>query len=515
MKSFIKTCIGKGELDAYFGLLFDGLSKVLIAVGVLSGLLGIPKEFVFNRILPAIGISVFIGNFWYFFEAYKLSKKENRTNVTAQPFGIGAGQLFGFLYLIMAPVYWQTGDYELAFQVGLAACFIGGIIEIVGAFVAPTLKKFLPQSALLGNLAASAFIFLTIPCFIIVYQNPLIALVPMLVYFVFYFGKLNINIKVPIGLIVILIGTIISWSIGHNNFFNVVEETENVSLYLPKIAITDLISGLKNIKPYLPVIIPMQLGNFITTLQSLEVAAKEGDRYPVKLSMIADGATTIIASVFGSPFPTTVYYGHTTWKKVGAKSMYSLLVGITYVVLIFSGLIGIILAIIPYEVTVILLIVVGVDVSANIVKQSDDEYSIVFFIALIPVLIQYLENIISGILSSFSIELTKDSLVILGNSSIYYEGIKLIANGALLTSLLLAGTLAYIIKRDFFLSAVYALVLAITTFTGLTHGNELMLFPKESFSIGIIYLIFSVFLYVIYLRMKKLEIERRYYETKK
>ena len=33
--------------------------------------------------------------------------------MTAQPFGIGASQLTGWLYLIMGPVYWQTGDAEL------------------------------------------------------------------------------------------------------------------------------------------------------------------------------------------------------------------------------------------------------------------------------------------------------------------------------------------------------------------------------------------------------------------
>lgn len=63
----------------------------------------------------------FAGNLWYFYEARSLAKKENRQNVTAQPFGIGASQLTGWLYLIMGPVYWQTGDAELAFQIGLAA----------------------------------------------------------------------------------------------------------------------------------------------------------------------------------------------------------------------------------------------------------------------------------------------------------------------------------------------------------------------------------------------------------
>ncbi len=511
MKNFFASYYGKGELDAYFGVLFDGMSKVLIGTGVLIGVLGMPREFVFARILPAIAISVFLGNFWYFFEAYKLSKKENRTDVTAQPFGIGAGQLFGWLFLIMAPVYWNTQDYLLAWQVGLAGCFIGGIIEIVGAFIAPTLKKFLPRSALLGNLGASAFIWLTIPCFIIVFENPLISLLPLLLYLIFHFGKLSDIFKLPVGLIVILLGTLIGWITGHNNLATLQEETRHIAIYTPKLAISDLIEGMKNIQPYLPVIIPMQLGNFITTLQSIEVASKEGDKYPVKISMIADGMTTIIASLFGSPFPTTVYYGHTTWKHIGAKSLYSLLIGITYIFLIFTGLLGIVLAIIPYEVTVVLLIIVGIDVSANIVKDSSEEYSTIFFVALIPVLIQYVQNIIDGIFNALGIQLTEEVLNNLAGASVYYDGITLIANGALLTSLLLAGFMAYVTKKNFFLSSVYMFILALTTFIGLTHGTKLTLFSKESLILGITYAFCGIILFLLSFKYGTREDEMRQY----
>ncbi len=497
MVKTIKSAIGPGEVDAYIGVFFDGLSKVLIAVGILMGVFEFPREFVFNRILPAIALSVFLGNFWYFLEAYKLSKKENRTNVTAQPFGIGAGQLFAWLFLIMAPVFWETGDPYLAWQVGLAGCFIGGIIEVLGAFVAKPISKFLPRSALLGNLASSAFVWLTIPCTIIVYENPAIALLPLLIYLIAHFGRLTKGLKLPIGLIVVLLGTFVSWMIGNSSAEAVVVEAENLSFYYPRLAISDLFEGLKNIKPYLAIIIPIQLGNFITTLQSLKIAEKEGDKYPIKLSMIADGCTTIIASLFGSPFPTTVYYGHTTWKNLGARSAYSLAIGFSYLFLIFTGLIGIVLAIIPYEVTVILLIVVGVDVAKTIVKESSEEYSSVFFIALVPVLVQYIQNIVDGILSSFGIAITPETIATLGNASIYYNGISILANGALLTSLIFAGFIAYVIKKNYKHAAIYMFILSATTFTGLTHGTELSLFPEESLLVGIVYLTTSVILYLI------------------
>ena len=110
---------GKGDIDASIGIFFDGFSKILSATGILLFVFGMPADIVLGKIVPGIGLAIFAGNLWYFYEAWSLAKKEQRQDVTAQPFGIGASQLTGWLYLIIGPVYWQTGDGELAFQVGL------------------------------------------------------------------------------------------------------------------------------------------------------------------------------------------------------------------------------------------------------------------------------------------------------------------------------------------------------------------------------------------------------------
>lgn len=47
---------------------------------------------------------------------------------------------------------------------------------------------------------------------------------------------------------------------------------------------------------------------------------RAGDPYPVTESMVADGIGTIIASLFGSPFATVMYFGHPAYKKSGAKT---------------------------------------------------------------------------------------------------------------------------------------------------------------------------------------------------
>ena len=104
---------GKGDLDASIGIFYDGFSKILSATGIMLLVFGMPADIVLGKIVPGIGLAIFAGNLWYFYEAWALARQEKRQDVTAQPFGIGASQLTGWLYLIMGPVYWQTGDAEL------------------------------------------------------------------------------------------------------------------------------------------------------------------------------------------------------------------------------------------------------------------------------------------------------------------------------------------------------------------------------------------------------------------
>lgn len=47
-----------------------------------------------------------------------------------------------------------------------------------------------------------------------------------------------------------------------------------------------------------------------------------GDAYPVTECMVVDGIGTMIASLFGSPFGTVMYFGHPAHKKSGAKTGY-------------------------------------------------------------------------------------------------------------------------------------------------------------------------------------------------
>ena len=95
----------------------------------------------------------------------------------------------------------------------------------------------------------------------------------------------------------------------------------------------DLFAGLTHplFAQYLvPVILPMGLFNVLGSLQNIESAEAAGDRYPTMPCLAVNGIGSIVAALFGSCFPTTIYIGHPGWKALGARSGYSILNGVFF-----------------------------------------------------------------------------------------------------------------------------------------------------------------------------------------
>ena len=103
----------------------------------------------------------------------------------------------------------------------------------------------------------------------------------------------------------------------------------------------DLFAGLTSaeIAAMFGVIFPMGLFNVIGSLQNIESAEAEGDSYPTAPSLAVNGLGSIVASAFGSCFPTTIYIGHPGWKRLGARTGYSALNGVGIMLFCVLGLI--------------------------------------------------------------------------------------------------------------------------------------------------------------------------------
>src|SRR5262249_22068193 len=99
-----------GDWNAFFGLFTNVLLNVLVLTGLVLGVVKMPDDVVFGRILPALGLALPLGNLWYAYLAYQMARKEGRTDVTAMPYGPSVPHMFIVVFAVMLPIYLQTND---------------------------------------------------------------------------------------------------------------------------------------------------------------------------------------------------------------------------------------------------------------------------------------------------------------------------------------------------------------------------------------------------------------------
>ena len=92
-----------GDWNGFFGLFTNVLLNVIVLTGLCLGVVQLPADTVFGRILPALGIALPLGNLFYAYLAWQLGKAEGRSDVTAMPYGPSVPHMFIVVFLIMLP----------------------------------------------------------------------------------------------------------------------------------------------------------------------------------------------------------------------------------------------------------------------------------------------------------------------------------------------------------------------------------------------------------------------------
>ena len=175
------------DAEGFFGLMADNLVQYVLIIILLTGLVGLQREFVISSVLPAIAISLIIGNLYYAWLAQRLSVATGRKDVTALPYGVNTISLFAFIFLVMIPAKLAAESRGVppqeaalvAWRVGVVVCFLSGIIEFAGSLLAERIRKATPRAALLTSLAGIAVVFLCMDFAARCFAYPLVALLPL------------------------------------------------------------------------------------------------------------------------------------------------------------------------------------------------------------------------------------------------------------------------------------------------------------------------------------------------
>ena len=469
--SFNPPWFVRKDLDGFFGLMIDNLIQLILIVTLCRELIHLPDSYIFGKILPGAAVSILAGNFFYAWQARRLARETGREDVTALPYGINTVSLFAFVFFIMLPIVQETEDPIWAWKVGLVACFLSGVIEIIGAFIAESVRRVTPRAALLSALAGIAITFISMDFTFKIFAQPLVALLPMALIFVAYFSHQRLPLGLPGGMVAIAIGTILGWLLGTMDGKAL---HPNYALSPPVFAGGSLWEALTQpaFLNYFSVIFPMGIFNVVGSLQNIESAEAAGDRYRTFPSLMANGIGSLVAALFGSVFPTTIYIGHPGWKRLGARSGYSALNGIFIGFLCLTGTIQSVLGLIPLEAGIGILLYIGIIIVAQSFQETPKEHAPAVALGIVPALAAW------GLLMvETGVRAAGKSLFEVGLApfaqNLALHGMISLERGFIFTAMILAAIGVALIERQFLKAAAWALAAALLSASGIIHAYEL------------------------------------------
>jgi AGZA family xanthine/uracil permease-like MFS transporter len=463
-----------GDVDGFFGLFFSGFPDLLLIVG-LAPVCGFSSEFVASRVLPGVAFSILAGNLFYAWQARRLAAQTGRSDVTAIPFGVNTPTIFAYVFLIMGPVYARTQDADLAWHAGIFASLLSGVVQTAGAFGTDWLRRHTPRAALLCPLAGLSLAYLCLGFVFGVFQHPAVALLPMILLFTLYGSRVKLPGRIPPALLAIGVGAGLVALLRHFHLYEApVAGGISPGLYLPHAVNAFALFGRDEWWSYLTIILPLAALDTLASLQILESVKAAGDDFKTTPSLLMNGIGTLVAAGLGSPFPTTLYVGHAAHKANGARAGYSALNGLVTLVLCLTGVLPLVLRVIPLEVAGPVIVWFGLVTVGQAFVEVPANQSVAVALGLIPMLAQWATSLLDTVLGKAGSSLAAVMPQFTGSGSeLALAGLIALGQGGLLTSMLWAAALALAVQRKFAQAACWMGTAAVLAAFGVIHAYAL------------------------------------------
>ncbi len=506
-QSFRYKLFVHNDYSAFWALFTDNLINLMVLSGICQFVFQMPAEIVFGRIVPGAAVAIIAGVAVYAFMARYVANKTGK-NVTALPYGISTPVMFVYLFGVIGPIYWSTNDATLAWQVGIGAGFMGGVVAALGAIVGPFLKRVTPRAGMLGTLCGIALVFIGTVPLAEVFEDPLIGFVSLLIILWGLIGRFKLPFNMPAGLLALAVGTIMALLMGTTSI-----SFEGVGFYPPIPYVGDLIAGIQHLfnNPELfLVLIPVQIYNFIETMNNVESAEASGDKYPVAVCQVTDGLGTMAGAVFGSPFPTTVYIGHPAYKRMEAHTGYIIGVGTIIPLAAFFGLLAFLSNLIPLAAAAPILVFVAISLISNTAASIKKSHMAAVAIAMMPHVSAFLMvkwgSMMNALRDAGALELpglTDQAMIdAMTQQGAHVLGHQSLSQGAIITGLIWGAIVANVIDAHFRNAGWFAIAAGVMSSFGIIHSGALQMPTLNGIVAG--YLIIGIFM-LVYPMVAKVE----------
>ncbi|MBX9931013.1 MAG: regulator [Methylobacterium sp.] len=489
-----------GDWNAFFGFGTNILVNLLVLTGLLKFVLGMPDAITFGRILPAIGLMLFLSTAYYGWLAYKLAKETGRDDVCALPSGISVPHMFIVVFVIMLPIKLTTGDPIKGWEAGLTWVFIQSFILMIGGFIAPFIRRITPRAALLGTLAGVSVTFIAMRPALELITTPIIGVVAFAIILLSWFGGLRYPGRLPAGLVAILFGMVVAWGaklvgfdIGGVSGPGFLAAISGIGFSVPLPAVDHVFGGFAFLGIILVTAIPFGIYDLVEAMDNVESAEVAGDAYPTTRVLTADGVVSLIGCLMGNPFINAVYIGHPGWKAMGGRIGYSLATGVVVLLLAWLNLISLMSSLVPIVAIAPILLYIGMLIGAQAFQETPHSHAPAIVLAFAPHLAAWAKTLIDGALGAAGTNAATVGFDKLGQVGVLYHGLEVLGEGAILGGLILGAIAVFIIERQFAKAAAFAAAGGVMTFFGFMHGPAVGFAVSPSLAVA--YLMVSGLLY--------------------
>ncbi len=457
-----------GDLNAFFGLMLDNLTQLVILSGILIGVFGFPSGLVLTRIVPGSAVGVLIGDLLYTRMAVRLARKTGRADVTAMPLGIDTVSLFAFSFGILGPAFIATKDAELAWKIGMATIVFSGLLKMGCSFFTPLLRRLVPRAGLLGPIGAIAILLIAFFPSLKVFHHPVVGFISLAIILTGLIGRVRMPFGIPAAFGGIAAGTTAYYLLLASGFIASEghgAESSSWTLAIPWPTL-GFLEGIPELGPYLALALPFALVVVIGGTDVTESAAATGDEYNTRDIVLSDGLSTLISGLCGGVVQTTPYIGQPAYKDMGGGAGYTLATGLFIGIGGILGFLSLVVHLIPEAAVAPILIFIGLEIMAQSFSATPKVHYKAVAMAFLPPIAYLVLIQVNAALGNVGADGSK----LTGDTALTYHSLLILANGFIVSSLLWGASLAKIIDHELKKAGLFLLAAGGCTLFGIIHS---------------------------------------------
>jgi AGZA family xanthine/uracil permease-like MFS transporter len=473
------TWWGIGDLSAFFGLMLDNVTNLVLLSAILVEGFGYPAHIVISRMIPGTALGVLVGDLVYTWMAVRLARRSGRSDVTAMPLGLDTPSTIGIAVAVLGPTWLASRDALLTWHVGMAVVVCMGVVKIVFSFAGGWIQKNFPQAGLLGSIGGVGLALLGFLPLMNIFEAPVVGMVSLGIIIATLVAQVRLPGRLPGAFAAVAAGALV-YHVGGAAGLLPGYEAAALSIE-PAVPIPSpgWIEHFPQALKYLPIAFPFGLLTIVGGINVNESARVAGDEYRTRNILLTEAVATLVAGLFGGVAQSTPYIGHPAYKAMGGRAAYTLATGLFIGLGSFCGIIPLIVKVLPVAAVCPILVFVGLEIITQSYHASPRRHAPAVSMAFLPavgsLVLIYFDQFageFAGAVKAAALRLPDIASAVAFPPKIaaLHETVRLLGHGFILTAMLWGGVTAYLIDGKTRRAGLILLACALFSLFGIIHS---------------------------------------------